>query len=63
MVTESVCITLPKELLKRLDDARGDIARSRYIAKILRTNIEGMSPTPKEEKNTPDRIYLQKDKT
>jgi metal-responsive CopG/Arc/MetJ family transcriptional regulator len=56
MVTQSVCITLPKDLLETLDDARGDVARSRYIAKMLRTSLEGRFSSLKEEKNAPARI-------
>ncbi len=33
----SVGISLPTEFLKQIDEERGDIPRSRYITKLLKT--------------------------
>jgi hypothetical protein len=33
-MTEKIGITLPKSIIQKIDQKRGDIARSRYIRKI-----------------------------
>ena len=35
-------ITIPEDLLKRLDERRGLIPRSTYIAELVRREVEGV---------------------
>jgi hypothetical protein len=31
----NVCLTLPKEMLSKIDESRGDVSRSRYILRLV----------------------------
>ncbi|HZA08235.1 MAG TPA: hypothetical protein VE619_11080 [Nitrososphaeraceae archaeon] len=39
--TDKLGITLPKSLLKKIDNARGDIPRSRYIRRTIESYLKG----------------------
>jgi metal-responsive CopG/Arc/MetJ family transcriptional regulator len=39
--TEKLGITLPVSLLKKIDNNRGDIPRSRYIRRAIATLVKG----------------------
>jgi hypothetical protein len=40
--TEEMGITLPKSILERIDNQRGDIPRSRFIRKVIESYFKGM---------------------
>lgn len=50
MGIERVTISLDKDLLVKVDDDRGDIKRSTFIAKILRKHYEGDGKDDKKGK-------------
>jgi len=37
----TVAISLPKEMVERIDEDRGDITRSRYILRMIEKAYEG----------------------
>lgn len=43
MVTRPVGISLPNNIIERIDRERGDISRSRYILRKLQANSESKS--------------------
>jgi len=40
--TEKLGITLPRSMIERIDRQRGDVARSRFIRKVIENNLKGM---------------------
>lgn len=48
----ALCLTLPKELIQKIDSDRGDINRSRYILRL----IEKAYDQEKIRKNVTDRF-------
>lgn len=41
MVTVTIAVSLPQELVARVDEERGDISRSKYIARLLTQAYDG----------------------
>ena len=49
MSTTVVSLSLDKGVLKRIDDARGDVSRSRYVQRLIERELsrkKGGDPSP-----------------
>jgi metal-responsive CopG/Arc/MetJ family transcriptional regulator len=40
MTFENISISLPTKLIEKIDKARGDVARSRFIARLLEQTFD-----------------------
>jgi len=40
VITQTVSMTLPKEVVKKIDISRGDISRSRYVLRIIEKALQ-----------------------
>lgn len=46
-VTTTISVSLPKTLIARIDELRGDVPRSTYIARLLEISVRDRKPIAK----------------
>lgn len=60
----AVGISLPREIISKIDNERGDVSRSRYLLRIVQRVYESVSKVDAVKKNSLDsfdnRLTLQK---